>query len=98
MKERRPTAAPPDAVERWRQFLRDLDLLALAALLSDAGVELYNRDISNWRVLMDIRDELLDAATFKARQRILDKWLDEGLPFTAEEREARRAQRKARKP
>ena len=50
--------------------LRRLDDTALAALLHELGFELYRREIARWRVFADVADELMDKATFAARERL----------------------------
>lgn len=53
-----------------RDVLRRLDGAALAALLHELGFELYRRELSRWRVLGDLADELMDQATFVARDKM----------------------------
>lgn len=56
-------------------MLRELDPASFAALLRELAAEAYNRDISRYRVLLDISEELLDGATLAARERLADRWL-----------------------
>jgi hypothetical protein len=52
-----------------------LDNLSLASLLHEIAPTLYNREVMRWRVLTDIRDELVDRETFAARDRLLARSL-----------------------
>jgi hypothetical protein len=65
-------------LEGFLRFLRDLDLMSFAALLRLQAAELYNRDIRQYQVLIDISDEIVDASTVAARARIMDRWLMHG--------------------
>ena len=62
-------------LEAFRRLLSELDPASFAALLRELATEAYNRNISRYGVLVDISNELLDAVTFAARVRIVDKWL-----------------------
>jgi hypothetical protein len=53
-----------------RRVLRSLDAPALAALLHELGFELYRRELSRWRVVSDLADELLDESMHQARVRL----------------------------
>jgi hypothetical protein len=53
-----------------RALLRALDAAALAALLHELGFELYRRELSRWRVVSDLADELLDESMHEARVRL----------------------------
>jgi len=72
-----------------RAVLRKLDGAALAALLHELGFELYRREIARWRVLGDMADELMDQATFAAR----DKMARTVITATRSARRARRPRR-----
>jgi hypothetical protein len=50
--------------------LRSLDAAALAALLHELGFELYRRELTRWRVVTDLADELLDESMARARARM----------------------------
>ena len=92
---------PETEVEKLRATLADLDHLPLAALLRELGAILYNRDISQWKVLTDVSDELLDEATLEARKRMTERMIADqrvdGEPPGHEVREGFRARRKSRK-
>jgi hypothetical protein len=59
----------------FRTTMATLDTMALAALLRELGIVLYNREILRWRVLTDISDELIDVATLPARVRLTERLL-----------------------
>lgn len=80
-----------------RAFLGAMESTALAALLRDMGIELYNREIREWRVLTEISDELLDRETVAARGRLVDRWLA-GLPVVQPPPVALPSPRKPRAP
>jgi hypothetical protein len=65
-------------LDGFRRFLRELDLVSFAALLREQAAELYNRNIRQYQVLIDVSDEMVDAATLPARARITDRWLLSG--------------------
>lgn len=93
---------PPvvDEITKLRSTLKDLDVLPLAALLRELGAVLYNRDVSQYRALTDVSDELLDTVTLRARQalagRAVDNLLARRVPVTPD-RQALRVSRRARK-
>jgi len=58
----------------FRSLLHQLSGAALAALLHELAFELYRREVSRWRVLGELADDLLDQATFAARQQIVTRW------------------------
>jgi len=62
-------------LEGFRRMLRELDMVSFAALLRELAVEIYNRDIRRYSVLIDITDEIIDQATLAARARITDRWI-----------------------
>jgi hypothetical protein len=60
------------------ELLEGLDALSLAGLLRELGAVLYNRQIREWRVVVDVSDQLLDAATLPARVRLTERLVERG--------------------
>lgn len=48
---------------------------SLSALLVEIGFECYRREVSRWRVLTELADELMDRETFLAKKHLDDAWL-----------------------
>jgi len=82
-------AVNPMTLSDFRSVLRGLPAAGLAALLIECGFELYRRDISAWRVLTQLADELMDRETFLARRHLDEAWLR-----TARKNVTRRARRR----
>jgi len=59
----------------FRAVLRGMSAASLAALLHELGFELYRREVSQWRSLSALADELLDRETFAARNHLSEEWL-----------------------
>lgn len=58
----------------FRSALRRLSALELAALLSELAVELYHRNVPRWRVLAELRDEVVDLDTFRVTRTLVHRW------------------------
>jgi hypothetical protein len=87
-----PAVPVPRPAQLVHLFFDDIGPLGMAAFLREAGRWLYNRDITQWRVLVDVSDELLERETFAAKERLLETWLRKPL-----DKPALRAQRRSRK-
>lgn len=69
-----PVPAPGPS-RRVQAFLRRLDDLSFAALLRELGHRLYEKDVREWRSMIDISDELVDRVTFSTKNHAFDLWL-----------------------
>ncbi len=59
----------------FRSVLRSLSEAGLAALLTELAFSLYEREITRWRVLTELADELMDRETFLARRHLDEDWI-----------------------
>jgi hypothetical protein len=86
----------PGPSRRVQVFLRQLEPLALAALLRELGLRLYELEVRDWRALVTLSQEIIDQTTEPEKALLFERWLRKPLAH-AETKQALRAKRRSRR-